>query len=445
MVKIMIQSKPIVVIGAGLAGSEAAWQIARRGLDVKLYEMRPQKQTAAHHSDGFAELVCSNSLRADQVESGPGLLKEELRRMGSLIMEAADHTRVPAGGAQAVDRSAFSDWVTAKILDHPHIEVIREELTEIPDDHIVVCASGPLTSEALFESIKSLTSADTLYFYDAAAPIVDAESVDMSHAFWQSRYDKGESADYLNCPLTAEEYQHFYETLMQAEWMPTKDFEKEIFFEGCMPIETMAKRGYQTLLYGPMKPVGLTDPQTGHTPFAVVQLRREDEEGKLLNIVGFQTRTKWGDQKKVIQTIPALKNAEIVRYGVMHRTTFLNGPTVLTETGQMKTRPALFFAGQITGVEGYIESTASGLVAGMNAARLALGETALRLPRTTAIGALMHHVGASPTHNFQPMNINFGLLPSPEKKIRSKKERNAFYAQRALADLEAWMDENNVC
>lgn len=445
MVKIMIQSKPIVVIGAGLAGSEAAWQIARRGLDVKLYEMRPQKQTAAHHSDGFAELVCSNSLRADQVESGPGLLKEELRRMGSLIMEAADHTRVPAGGAQAVDRSAFSDWVTAKILDHPHIEVIREELTEIPDDHIVVCASGPLTSEALFESIKSLTSADTLYFYDAAAPIVDAESVDMSHAFWQSRYDKGESADYLNCPLTAEEYQHFYETLMQAEWMPTKDFEKEIFFEGCMPIETMAKRGYQTLLYGPMKPVGLTDPQTGHTPFAVVQLRREDEEGKLLNIVGFQTRTKWGDQKKVIQTIPALKNAEIVRYGVMHRNTFLNGPTVLTETGQMKTRPALFFAGQITGVEGYIESTASGLVAGMNAARLTLGETALRLPRTTAIGALMHHVGASPTHNFQPMNINFGLLPSPEKKIRSKKERNAFYAQRALADLEAWMDENNVC
>lgn len=445
MVKIMIQSKPIVVIGAGLAGSEAAWQIARRGLDVKLYEMRPQKQTAAHHSDGFAELVCSNSLRADQVESGPGLLKEELRRMGSLIMEAADHTRVPAGGAQAVDRSAFSDWVTAKILDHPHIEVIREELTEIPDDHIVVCASGPLTSEALFESIKSLTSADTLYFYDAAAPIVDAESVDMSHAFWQSRYDKGESADYLNCPLTAEEYQHFYETLMQAEWMPTKDFEKEIFFEGCMPIETMAKRGYQTLLYGPMKPVGLTDPQTGHTPFAVVQLRREDEEGKLLNIVGFQTRTKWGDQKKVIQTIPALKNAEIVRYGVMHRNTFLNGPTVLTETGQMKTRPALFFAGQITGVEGYIESTASGLVAGMNAARLALGETALRLPRTTAIGALMHHVGTSPTHNFQPMNINFGLLPSPEKKIRSKKERNAFYAQRALADLEAWMDENNVC
>ena len=232
---------------------------------------------------------------------------------------------------------------------------------------------------------------------------------------------------------------------MQAEWMPTKDFEKEIFFEGCMPIETMAKRGYQTLLYGPMKPVGLTDPQTRHTPFAVVQLRREDEEGKLLNIVGFQTRTKWGDQKKVIQTIPALKNAEIIRYGVMHRNTFLNGPTVLTETGQMKTRPALFFAGQITGVEGYIESTAGGLVAGMNAARLALGETALRLPRTTAIGALMHHVGASPTHNFQPMNINFGLLPSPEKKIRSKKERNAFYAQRALADLEAWMDENNVC
>lgn len=444
MVKIMTQNNPIVVIGAGLAGSEAAWQIACRGLKVVLYEMRPQKQTAVHHTGGFAELVCSNSLRADQRDSGPGLLKEELRHMGSLIMEAADHTRVAAGGAHAVDREAFSSWVTTKLRAHPNVEVIEQELTKIPEDKVVVCASGPLTSDALFEAIKGLTGTDTLYFYDAAAPIVTAESIDMERAFWQSRYDKGEGADYLNCPLTAEEYQVFYETLMQAEWTPTRDFEKEIFFEGCMPIETMAKRGYQTLLYGPMKPVGLLDPKTGKSPFAVVQLRREDKEGKLLNIVGFQTRTKWGDQKKVIQTIPALHEAEIVRYGVMHRNTFLNGPTVLQETGQMKKEPNIFFAGQMTGVEGYIESAASGLVAGMNAARLVLGEEVLTLPKTTAMGALMNHVGASPTQNFQPMNINFGLLPSPEKKIRSKKERNAFYAERALRDLAEWMEENHV-
>ena len=282
------------------------------------------------------------------------------------------------------------------------------------------------------------------YFYDAAAPIITAESVDMERAFWQSRYDKGNGADYLNCPLSIEEYRVFYDTLMQAEWAPTKDFEKEIFFEGCMPIETMAKRGFQTLLYGPMKPVGLVDPHTGETPFAVVQLRREDENGRLFNIVGFQTRTKWGDQKKVIQTIPALANAEIVRYGVMHRNTFLNGPMVLQETGQMKKREDIFFAGQMTGVEGYIESTASGLVAGINAARLAKGEDTLIFPRTTAIGALMNHVGASPTSHFQPMNINFWLLPAPEKKIRSKKERNAYYAQRALKDLSAWVATYHV-
>lgn len=443
MVKTMTQSKDIIVIGAGLAGSEAAWQIAQKGCKVTLYEMRPHKETPAHHTAGFAELVCSNSLRADQLESGPGLLKEELRRMGSLIMEAADHTRVPAGGAQAVDRDAFSRWVTARVRNHPNITVIEKEMTTFPEDGIVVCASGPLTSEALFESIKEKTGADTLYFYDAAAPIVTAESVDMTKAFWQSRYDKGDGADYLNCPLTAEEYRHFYDTLMNAEWAPTKDFEKEIFFEGCMPVETMAKRGFQTLLYGPMKPVGLRDPRTGKTPFAVVQLRREDEEGRLLNMVGFQTRTKWGDQKKVIQTIPALANAEIVRYGVMHRNTFLNGPTVLSETGQLKEDPECFFAGQITGVEGYIESTASGLVAGMNAARLALGKEPLVLPQTTATGALMHHIGTAQAQHFQPMNINFGLLPSPEHKLRSKKERNAYYAARALKDLDEWMRDHH--
>lgn len=440
----MTQNKPIAVIGAGLAGSEAAWQIAQRGECVELYEMRPDKQTEAHHTEGFAELVCSNSLRSDQLESGPGLLKEELRRMNSLIMDAADHTRVPAGGAQAVDREAFSSWITTKICSHPNIKVIKKEVTHFPEDQIVVCASGPLTSDTLFSSIKELTGADTLYFYDAAAPIITAESVDMERAFWQSRYDKGNGADYLNCPLSIEEYRVFYDTLMQAEWAPTKDFEKEIFFEGCMPIETMAKRGFQTLLYGPMKPVGLIDLHTGETPFAVVQLRREDENGRLFNIVGFQTRTKWGDQKKVIQTIPALANAEIVRYGVMHRNTFLNGPMVLQETGQMKKRENIFFAGQMTGVEGYIESTASGLVAGINAARLAKGEDTLIFPRTTAIGALMNHVGASPTSHFQPMNINFGLLPAPEKKIRSKKERNAYYAQRALKDLSAWVATYHV-
>lgn len=434
----MTQNKPIAVIGAGLAGSEAAWQIAQRGESVELYEMRPDKQTEAHHTEGFAELVCSNSLRSDQLESGPGLLKEELRRMNSLIMDAADHTRVPAGGAQAVDREAFSSWITTKIRNHPNIKVITKEVTHFPEDQIVICASGPLTSDTLFSFINELTGADTLYFYDAAAPIITAESVDMERAFWQSRYDKGDGADYLNCPLSIEEYRVFYDTLMQAEWAPTKDFEKEIFFEGCMPIETMAKRGFQTLLYGPMKPVGLVDPHTGETPFAVVQLRREDENGRLFNIVGFQTRTKWGDQKKVIQTIPALSNAEIVRYGVMHRNTFLNGPMVLQETGQMKKREDIFFAGQMTGVEGYIESTASGLVAGINAARLAKGEQMLVFPRTTAIGALMNHVGSSPTNHFQPMNINFGLLPAPEKKIRSKKERNSYYAQRALADLSTW-------
>lgn len=440
----MTQNKPIAVIGAGLAGSEAAWQIAQRGECVELYEMRPDKQTEAHHTEGFAELVCSNSLRSDQLESGPGLLKEELRRMNSLIMDAADHTRVPAGGAQAVDREAFSSWITTKLCNHPNIKVIKKEVTHFPEDQIVVCASGPLTSDTLFSSIKELTGADTLYFYDAAAPIITAESVDMERAFWQSRYDKGNGADYLNCPLSIEEYRVFYDTLMQAEWAPTKDFEKEIFFEGCMPIETMAKRGFQTLLYGPMKPVGLVDPHTGETPFAVVQLRREDENGRLFNIVGFQTRTKWGDQKKVIQTIPALANAEFVRYGVMHRNTFLNGPMVLQETGQMKKREDIFFAGQMTGVEGYIESTASGLVAGINAARLAKGEDTLNFPRTTAIGALMNHVGASPTSHFQPMNINFGLLPAPEKKIRSKKERNAYYAQRALKDLSAWVATYHV-
>lgn len=440
----MEQNKSITVVGAGLAGSEAAWQIAQRGIKVKLYEMRPSTQTEVHHTDMFAELVCSNSLRSNKIDSGPGLLKEELRQLNSLIMYAADKSEVPAGGAQAVNRNEFSSIVTEKLKQHPNVEIINEEYINFDDEGIIVCASGPLTSQSLFQSIKELTGADTLYFYDAAAPIITAESIDMTKAFWQSRYDKGDSADYLNCPMNAEEYRNFYEAVMNAEWMPTRNFEKEIFFEGCMPIETMAKRGYQTLLFGPMKPVGLIDPKTNKTPFAVVQLRREDKEGLLFNIVGFQTRTRWGDQKKIIETIPALENAEIVRYGVMHRNTFMNGPKILCETGQMKENSRIFFAGQMTGVEGYIESTASGLVAGINAARVMSDKNALIWPRTTAIGSLMNHVGQSPTANFQPMNINFGLFPVAEKKMRNKKERNAYYAERALNDLKAWMDEVNV-
>ncbi len=428
----------VTVIGAGLAGSEAAWQLANRGVKVVLYEMRPNKNTVAHQTALFGELVCSNSLRSKQLESGPGLLKEELRRMSSLIIEAADYCEIPAGGAQAVNRTLFAEYITNKIKSHPNITVVNEELISLPEDGITICASGPLTSDGLFDSIKEITGEDTLFFYDAAAPIVDFDSIDMSHAFWQSRYDKGDSADYLNCPLSKEEYQVFYETLMNAEWVPTHDFEKEIFFEGCMPVETMAKRGFQTLLFGPLKPVGLIDPKTNQTPFAVVQLRREDKEGRLFNMVGFQTRTKWGDQKKVISAIPALKNAEVVRYGVMHRNTFLNGPKVLRPTGQLKKIDNIFFAGQITGVEGYIESTASGLVAGINAARLANYKTPMIWPRTTAIGSLQNHVSESYSSNFQPMNINFGLLPPLASKIRSKKERNALLSQRALNDLEEW-------
>ncbi|MDO4281368.1 MAG: methylenetetrahydrofolate--tRNA-(uracil(54)-C(5))-methyltransferase (FADH(2)-oxidizing) TrmFO [Peptococcaceae bacterium] len=440
----MTKNNPVIVIGAGLAGAEAAWQIAEGGVPVTLYEMRPQVQTAVHRTDGFAELVCSNSLRSNQLDSAPGLLKEELRRAHSLIMASADANEVPAGGAQAVNRETFSQAITEKINTHPLITVVHEEVKEIPADQIVVCASGPLTSNDLFEYIKTLTGEDTLYFYDAAAPIITLESVDMSKAFWQSRYDKGDSADYLNCPMNREEYNHFYKTLMEAEWVPTQDYEKEIFFEGCMPVETMAKRGEKTLLFGPMKPVGLVDPHTGETPYAVVQLRKEDLQGQLMNLVGFQTRTKWGDQKKVIQSIPALANAEIVRYGVMHRNTFMNGPQLLLGTGQLKSQPQIFFAGQMTGVEGYIESAASGLVAGINAARLAKGETPLLLPAETAMGALMHHISTSPSHHFQPMNINFGLFPAPEKRIRSKKERNAYYSMRALAALDQWMVDNHV-
>ena len=360
------------VIGAGLAGSEAAWQIAKRGIKVRLYEMRPVKQTPAHHTDKFAELVCSNSLRANNLTNAVGVIKEEMRMLDSIIIQSADNSSVPAGGALAVDRHDFSGRVTDAIRNHPLIEIVNEEVTEIPEG-ITVIATGPLTSPALAEKVKDMTGQDYLYFYDAAAPIVEKDSIDMDKVYLKSRYDKGEAA-YLNCPMTEDEFNRFYDALIAAEVVPLKEFEKEIFFEGCMPVEVMAARGRKTLLFGPMKPVGLEDPKTGQRPYAVVQLRQDDGAGTLYNIVGFQTHLKWGPQKEVLKLIPGLENVEIVRYGVMHRNTFINSPYVLEPTYQLKANNQIFFAGQMTGVEGYVESAGSGLLAGINAAKLAKGE-----------------------------------------------------------------------
>lgn len=426
------------VIGAGLAGSEAAWQLANRGVQVRLYEMRPVKQTPAHHTDQFAELVCSNSLRANQLTNAVGVLKEEMRKLNSLIIRAADACAVPAGGALAVDRHEFSTNVTKALKEHPNITVLNEEVTTIPTEGITIIATGPLTSEALTEQIQSLTGETDLYFYDAAAPIVTKESLDMEKVYLKSRYDKGEAA-YLNCPMTKEEFDRFHEALVEAEVAPMKDFEKNLFFEACMPVEVLAKRGEKTLLFGPMKPVGLEDPKTGETPYAVVQLRQDDGAGTLYNIVGFQTQLKWGEQKKVFSLIPGLENVDIVRYGVMHRNTFMNAPKILTPTYQMRQHPNLFFAGQMTGVEGYVESAASGLVAGMNAARLAQGELLHRMPDETAIGSLARYITEANPDNFQPMNVNFGLFPPLEKRIRSKAERAEKYAERALTSMDEFV------
>lgn len=426
------------VIGAGLAGSEAAWQLANRGVQVRLYEMRPVKQTPAHHTDQFAELVCSNSLRANQLTNAVGILKEEMRKLNSLIIRAADACAVPAGGALAVDRHEFSANVTKALKEHPNITVLNEEVTAIPTEGITIIATGPLTSEALTEQIQSLTGETDLYFYDAAAPIVTKESLDMEKVYLKSRYDKGEAA-YLNCPMTKEEFDRFHEALVEAEVAPMKDFEKNLFFEACMPVEVLAKRGEKTLLFGPMKPVGLEDPKTGETPYAVVQLRQDDGAGTLYNIVGFQTQLKWGEQKKVFSLIPGLENVDIVRYGVMHRNTFMNAPKILTPTYQMRQHPNLFFAGQMTGVEGYVESAASGLVAGMNAARLAQGELLHRMPDETAIGSLARYITEANPDNFQPMNVNFGLFPPLEKRIRSKVERAEKYAERALTSMDEFV------
>lgn len=422
--------KVVKVIGAGLAGCEAAWQLAKRGINVELYEMKPKKFTPAHSYAGFAELVCSNSLRSDMLNNAVGLLKEELRRLGSLIMECADATRVPAGGALAVDRMLFSDAVTKKLSENDNIKIINEEITEIPSGDVIV-ATGPLTSGNLFECIKELTGSENLYFYDAAAPIVEYESIDFSSAYKASRYGKGDD-DYINCPMTCEEYDKFYRELINAECTEIKAVDKEIVFEGCMPVETMAKRGKETLLFGPLKPVGLEDPKNGKTPYAVVQLRQDNKSGTLYNIVGFQTHLKWGEQKRVFSLIPALKNAEFARYGVMHRNTFINSPLLLDETYNLKMNRDIYFAGQMTGVEGYIESTASGFTAGINLANKLNGKPPVIFGNKTAIGALANYISNGAAAKFQPMNVNFGLMEPLGYKVRKKSEKNLALAERAL-------------
>lgn len=421
------------VIGAGLAGSEAAWQLAKRGIKVKLYEMRPVKQTPAHHTEKFAELVCSNSLRANTLTNAVGVLKEEMRQFDSVIISSADASSVPAGGALAVDRHEFAGRVTESVKNHPNVTVVNEEVTEIPEGPTVI-ATGPLTSEALSQKLKEIMEEEYLYFYDAAAPIIEKDSIDTDKVYLKSRYDKGEAA-YLNCPMTEEEFNRFYEALILAETVPLKEFEKEIFFEGCMPIEVMASRGKKTMLFGPLKPVGLEDPKTGKRPYAVVQLRQDDAAGTLYNIVGFQTHLKWGPQKEVLQLIPGLENAEIVRYGVMHRNTFINSPKVLQPTYQFRNRHDLFFAGQMTGVEGYVESAASGLIAGINASRVAQGLEPVIFPAETAMGSMARYITSTNAKTFQPMNANFGLFPDLEVKIKGKKERNEMHANRALETI----------
>ncbi|MGN1128094.1 MAG: methylenetetrahydrofolate--tRNA-(uracil(54)-C(5))-methyltransferase (FADH(2)-oxidizing) TrmFO [Candidatus Flemingiibacterium sp.] len=431
-------SEPIInVIGAGLAGCEAAWQAVRRRVRVRLFEMKPRKFSPAHHSAGFAELVCSNSLRSNMLSNAVGVLKEEMKLLGSLIIEAAYASEVPAGSALAVDRTLFSDYITGKLKNHPLVEVIEGEVTEIPDG-ITVVATGPLTSESFSETIGGLIGEDYLHFFDAAAPIVSFESIDMTKAFFASRYGKGE-ASYINCPFTKEEYDRFYEALITAETAELKDFDREQkVFEGCMPVEVMARRGRDTLLFGPMKPVGITVPQTGREAYAIVQLRQENAQKSMYNIVGFQTHLKFPEQKRVFGLIPGLENAEFLRYGVMHRNTFMNSPKLLEPTYMLRSRPGLFFAGQMTGVEGYVESASSGLVAGLNAARLALGKEPVIFDRTSVIGSLACYVSDPDVSDFQPMNANFGLVRPLDERVRGgKRARNEAIAARALEYIKA--------
>ena len=434
---------PVTVIGAGLAGSECAWQLARRGVPVRLVEMKPQKMTPAHSSPDFAELVCSNSLRSDELTNAVGLLKEELRRLGSVIMMSADRNRVAAGGALAVDREGFARTITETLRAHPNIEVVSEEATEIPAEGVVVLATGPLTSDAMAEAIGRLCPAFDLHFYDAVAPIVTLESVDMESAFFASRYDKG-TADYVNCPMDRDEYLAFVRELVSAKEAPVHGFDDGGVFEGCMPVEVMARRGEDTLRYGPLKPVGLRDPRTGKDNYAVVQLRRDNAEGTLYNLVGFQTHLTWGEQKRVFSMIPALKNAEFVRYGVMHRNTYLDSPKLLDRYYRLKREPRIRFAGQMTGVEGYVESCASGALVGIETAAEALGLDAVDFPQETAIGALGLYVSGGSVGDFQPMNINFGIIKELGYRVKGKRNKNAAISERSLQLLDRLMTEKEV-
>lgn len=447
----------LMVIGGGLAGCEAAWQAAQRGVAVDLYEMRPQRPTPAHVSDRLAELVCSNSFGSQLPDRASGLLKAELDLLGSLILACAAETALPAGGALAVGREAFADLVTARIESHPLIRVIREEVTDIPTDRPVIVASGPLTSDALANAIARLSGQEHLYFFDAIAPTVAADSIDMTIAFRASRYGRGasEEGDYLNCPLTQEEYNRFVDALLAAETIELRPFEQKMwedprFFEGCLPVEVIARRGRQALAFGPMRPVGLIDPRTGRRPYAVVQLRQDDLAGALYNLVGFQTNLKWNEQRRVFSLIPGLEHAEFLRYGMMHRNTFINSPRLLLPTLQWRTRADLFFAGQLTGVEGYMGNAATGLLAGLNAARLIQGQEPLVLPPTTMLGALCHYVTHAAEQDFQPMKANFGLLPPLDEPLRNKRARYQAYAARALNDLAAFLrrvgaQQSNSC
>ncbi|MBQ3080066.1 MAG: methylenetetrahydrofolate--tRNA-(uracil(54)-C(5))-methyltransferase (FADH(2)-oxidizing) TrmFO [Clostridia bacterium] len=423
----------VKVIGAGLAGCEAAWQLAKRGINVTLYEMKPVKYSPAHKMEGFAELVCSNSLKAEHLTNASGLLKAEMRLLDSLVLQAAEKARVPAGGALAVDRDVFSSFITNAMQQHPLIEIRRKKVDEIPDSPVII-ATGPLTDDALADAITALPGFQALHFFDAAAPIVTYESLNLDKVFRASRYDKG--SDYLNCPMDEDEYNRFYDALVEAELAPLHDFDKKMVFEGCLAVEILASRGRQTLAFGPLKPVGLVDPRTGKAPYANVQLRQDNESGTLYNLVGFQTRLKWGEQKRVFSMIPGLENAEFARYGVMHRNTYLNSPDVLTDNYRLKDNPFFRFAGQITGVEGYMESASSGLVAGLTMAKRILGEEEPVFPDTTVIGALAKHVKTQ-TANFQPMNSNFGILSPMQERIRGKRNRYEKMAERSLNEMNS--------
>ncbi len=438
-----MQAPEITIIGGGLAGCEAAWQAAKEGIKVTLIEMKPLRFSPAHTSPNLAELVCSNSFRAESLENAVGLLKEEMRRVGSLFMQAAEATRIPAGGALAVDRVRFSAFITDVLEKEKNIKIFRKEVSQIPVKRPLVIATGPLTSQALSREIQNLIGEDYLYFYDAISPIVEADSINMDIAFRASRYQQG-SEDYINCPLNQGEYYRLVDELVHAPKVPLREFEKSIFFEGCLPIEEMAARGKDTLAFGPLKPVGLKDPRTGKQPFAVVQLRPENKEQTIYNLVGFQTRLTWNEQKRIFRLIPGLEKAKFVRLGSCHRNTFINSPKLLLPTLQLKKDPGIFFAGQITGVEGYVESAAIGMIAGINAARFTQKKPIITPPPTTAIGSLIMHITNGDKNSFQPMNIHYGLFMPLNRSVR-KKDRRKFFAQRALKDLEEWMKELSSC